>query len=184
VKHNQAPVRHCRANTAVYSVGTSGRGRFRFQFKCTLSMKCCLDLASPLMHKNRLSTAAASLHTHTVPWQEPPVQILSKAWLGRRCSQALQRAELRRHVQALVYGYAAALTLAAACMGDMGNSSSNYQTHLLLAPLNVLLQWLATQPEYVRCGTAPLSLSPSSTLRFLCAIGWSGCVCPRPRNRC
>lgn len=51
MKHNQAPVRHCRADTAVYSVGTSGRGRFRFQLMCTLSIKSCLDLPSPLVHK-------------------------------------------------------------------------------------------------------------------------------------
>ncbi|KAK9905112.1 hypothetical protein WJX75_009845 [Coccomyxa subellipsoidea] len=65
-------------------------------------------------------------------------------------SEVLQRAELRRHVLALAYGYAAALTFAAAGVGDMRNADSTPLTSPLLAPLNVLLQWLATQPDYVR----------------------------------
>lgn len=66
---------------------------------------------------------------------------------------------------ALAYGYAAALTFAAAGVGDMRNADSTPLTSPLLAPLNVLLQWLATQPDYVRCGGTPLlwiSLTPRS----------------------
>lgn len=69
----------------------------------------------------------------------------------RRYSEVLQRAELKRHVLALAYGYAAALTYAVACVGDMRNPGSTPLTSPLLAPINVLLQWLATQPDYVRC---------------------------------
>lgn len=68
-----------------------------------------------------------------------------------RYSEVLQRAELKRHVLALAYGYAAALTYAVACVGDMRNSGATPLTSPLLAPINALLQWLATQPEYVRC---------------------------------
>lgn len=63
----------------------------------------------------------------------------------------LQRAELRRHALALVYGYMAALTFAATRVGDMRNSDATPLTSPLLAPLNVLLQWLSTQPDCVRC---------------------------------
>ena len=88
--------------------------------------------------------------------------------LVRRYSEVLQRAELRRHVLALAYGYAAALTFAAAGVGDMRNADSTPLTSPLLAPLNVLLQWLATQPDYVRCDGMPL-LRFSLTPRSFCA---------------
>ncbi|BDA49482.1 probable telomerase-binding protein EST1A at N-terminal half [Coccomyxa sp. Obi] len=65
-------------------------------------------------------------------------------------SEVLQRAELKRHVLALAYGYAAALTYAVACVGDMRNSGATPLASPLLGPMNVLLQWLATQPDYVR----------------------------------
>ncbi len=68
-----------------------------------------------------------------------------------RYSEVLQRAELKRHVLALAYGYAAALTYAVTCVGDMRNPGATPLTSPLLAPINLLLQWLATQPDCVRC---------------------------------
>ena len=68
-----------------------------------------------------------------------------------RYSEVLQRAELKRHVLALAYGYAAALTYAVTCVGDMRNPGATPLTSPLLAPINLLLQWLATTPDCVRC---------------------------------
>ncbi len=102
------------------------------------------------------------------------------ACLGRRYSEVLQRAELKRHVLALAYGYAAALTFAAASVGDMRNTGSTPLTSPLLAPLNVLLQWLSTQPDYVRCATPvgpctwPLHIQTQSGPDFtiVCLLAW------------
>ncbi len=84
----------------------------------------------------------------------------------------LQRSELRRHVLALVFALAARLAHAGAVLGGPPGSttgaSSGPHTSLaspLLAPLNVLLQWLASRPEYVRWGR-PLP----GLLSYLCCM--------------
>ena len=52
---------------------------------------------------------------------------------------------------ALTFGLAARLAFAAACVGDMGMlHAGGLLTSPLLPPLNVLLQWLATQPDIFR----------------------------------
>ncbi len=58
--------------------------------------------------------------------------------------------ELKRHVLALIYGFTAALAFAAAGSGDIRQPGTAALSSPLLAPLNMLLQWLATQPELIR----------------------------------
>jgi hypothetical protein len=62
----------------------------------------------------------------------------------------LQRAELRRHALALVCSYAAALVFAAASCADIRQTGASALSSPLLVPLNVILQWLATQPDFIR----------------------------------
>ena len=73
---------------------------------------------------------------------------------------------------ALVHGYAAALTLTVARMGNMPNPGSTPLTSPLHTPLNILLQWLATQPDYVRCGTVRwvLFYDTSPPINKLCSF--------------
>ena len=68
-----------------------------------------------------------------------------------RYSEPLQCTEVKRHVWALTFGLAARLAFAAACVGDIGVLHAGaLLTSPLLPPLNVLLQWLATQPDIFR----------------------------------
>ena len=78
----------------------------------------------------------------------------------RRYSEVLQRAELRRHVLALAYALAARLASAAACVGGVtsafpGGAPAPGLASPLLVPLNVLLQWLATHPDYIMYASCP-----------------------------
>lgn len=58
---------------------------------------------------------------------------------------------MKRHAWALTFGLAARLAFAAACVGDVGMLHAGaLLASPLLAPLNVLLQWLATQRDIFR----------------------------------
>ena len=74
------------------------------------------------------------------------------ACVGCRYSETLQAAEVKKHVWTLTFGLAARLAYAAACVGDISMLHAGAPlTSPLLAPLNVLLQWMATQREIFRC---------------------------------
>ena len=63
----------------------------------------------------------------------------------------------------LTFGLAARLAFAAACVGDISMLHAGaLLTSPLLPPLNVLLQWMATQPEIFRHALSPCMLSASS----------------------
>ena len=56
----------------------------------------------------------------------------------------------------LTFGLAARLAFAAACVGDISMLHAGaLLTSPLLPPLNVLLQWMATQPEIFRHALSP-----------------------------
>lgn len=81
-----------------------------------------------------------------------PSRVRASITALRRYSEVLQRSELRRHALALAYALAARLAQAGACVGGVPSApGAPALASPLLAPLNVLLQWLASQPEYVRC---------------------------------
>jgi hypothetical protein len=68
-----------------------------------------------------------------------------------RYSEALQIAEVKRHVRTLTFGLAARLAFAAACVGDISMLHADaLLTSPLLPPLSVLLQWMSTQREIFR----------------------------------
>ena len=74
------------------------------------------------------------------------------ARIGCRYSETLQAAEVKKHVWTLTFGLAARLAYAAACVGDISMLHAGVPlTSPLLAPLNVLLQWMATQRDIFRC---------------------------------
>ena len=76
-----------------------------------------------------------------------------------RYSETLQCAEVKRHVWNLTFGLAARLAFAAACVGDISMLHAGaLLASPLLPPLNVLLQWMATQQEIFRhvCCMQPL----------------------------
>ena len=110
----------------------------------------------------------------------------------------LQRAELRRHVLTLVFGLASRLAFAAACIGGAGGpanvcvaaaAAAQRQGRQppdgvppvpglaspLLAPLSVLLQWVATHPDCLRCAAFPAG-SPRAGPRqcgSVCSCWWA-----------
>ena len=66
----------------------------------------------------------------------------------RPCSAA----EVKKHVWTLTFGLAARLAYAAACVGDISMLHAGaLLTSPLLPPLNLLLQWMATQQDIFRC---------------------------------
>lgn len=81
--------------------------------------------------------------------------------VGCRYSETLQAAEVKKHVWALTFGLAARLAYAAACVGDISMLHAGAPlASPLLAPLNVLLQWMATQHDIFRCTFCSPSLEP------------------------
>ena len=74
-----------------------------------------------------------------------------RQFLPCRYSDTLQCAEVKRHVWTLIFGLAARLAFAAACVGDISMLHAGaLLTSPLLPPLSVLLQWLATQQDIFR----------------------------------
>ena len=81
-----------------------------------------------------------------------PASCFMLADIGCRYSETLQTAEVKKHVWTLTFGLAARLAYAAACVGDIGMLHAGaLLSSPLLAPLNVLLQWMATQRDTFRC---------------------------------
>ena len=104
---------------------------------------------------------------------------------GCRYSETLQAAEVKKHVWTLTFGLAARLAYAAACVGDISMLHAGAPlASPLLAPLNVLLQWMATQPDIFRCTIcSPCMESSGSRLVFVpsqISIRWRWQCCPAP----